>query len=100
MIAGRTLLGAGFVMSGLAETMGPQAAAQTTSASGQPGDDKPVATTGYAKVRGVPPMASTPSRASLTAPQPPDLAASARRSRRLPGPRSGTHWPSHRCARR
>jgi para-nitrobenzyl esterase len=52
MIARRTLLGAGLVMSGLTETMGPQATAQTTAASGQQGDNTSVATTGYGKVRG------------------------------------------------
>lgn len=52
MIARRTLLGAGLVMSGLTETMGPQATAQTTAASGQQGDNMSVATTGYGKVRG------------------------------------------------
>ena len=52
MIARRTLLGAGLVMSGLTETMGPQATAQTTAASDQKGDNMSVATTGYGKVRG------------------------------------------------
>lgn len=53
MIARRTLLGAGIVMSGLSETVGPHAAAQTTGGTGQRIDDKPVATTGYGKVRGI-----------------------------------------------
>jgi para-nitrobenzyl esterase len=52
MIARRTLLGAGLVMSGLTETMDPHATAQTTAASGQQGDNMSVATTGYGKVRG------------------------------------------------
>src|SRR4051812_44489083 len=52
MIARRTLLGAGLVLSGLTETIGPQATAQTIAASGQQGDNTSVATTGYGKVRG------------------------------------------------
>jgi para-nitrobenzyl esterase len=51
MIARRTLLGAGLVMSGLAETMGPQAAAKTTAALGQQGDVTSVAKTASGRVR-------------------------------------------------
>src|SRR3954451_1438801 len=53
MIARRTLLGAGLVMSGLVEAMGPQAEAQTTAAPAQGGEDASVATTQYGKVRGI-----------------------------------------------
>jgi para-nitrobenzyl esterase len=53
MIARRTLLGAGFVMSSLTEAVGPQAAAQTTPAPTQQGESMSVATTEHGKVRGV-----------------------------------------------
>jgi hypothetical protein len=54
MIGRRTLLGASLAMSGLAETAGPQATAQTTPNPGGQGADTTIATTLYGKVRGAP----------------------------------------------